>query len=78
MAKFTAQDLKRGVQVFMHITDLPVVLRDIPGDYGLVLFGPGADGDPEPVGDLTHSFETRDQLVFWMSGFIACWREDYK
>lgn len=75
MAKLTKGTLDKVVQHFVEITDLPVVLKDIPGNYGLVLFAPGEGGEYVPQKNFSESFQTRDQLLVWMQGFVAGWRE---
>lgn len=75
MAQLTKGTLDKVVQQFVDITGLPVVLKDIPGDYGLVLFAPGDGGEYVPHKEFSPSFATRDQLLLWMQGFVAGWRE---
>lgn len=71
MSDLTSKELDRIVRGARKITGLPITLKDIEGDYGLVLF------DPEQSPPLYHplaSFTTRGEPLVWLQGFVAGWR----
>lgn len=71
MGAITKAFLDKGVRYFSkHF--VPVTLKDIPGDYGLIIFDPEAN--PPVYSPLSPSFATRDELLVWMQGFAEGWR----
>lgn len=71
MPSLTKSSLNKVVRQFSEIA-FPVTLKDIPGDYGLVIFDPEAQ--PPIYNQISPSFSTRDQLLIWMQGFVVGWR----
>lgn len=73
MPKASAAKLDEAISEARRITELNLILNDIPGEYGLrLLGGPAGPGYRTGVW-LSEVFRDREALISWIHGFLQGW-----